>query len=82
MYVFYKSLNTVSLLCCERKSDYSKIIYSDSPRGSAKESFIGNEAAHNQGLLAASTDIIIPPWQHNHMEKMYFLLNISRLMTL
>lgn len=53
--------------------DTRKIIYSCTPRGSSKESFVGNETAHNQSLLVASTDIISPPRQHNCMEMIYFL---------
>ncbi len=50
-----------------------EIIYFSAPRGSAKESFVGNEAAHNQGLLAASTDIISPAFLHSQREIVCFL---------
>lgn len=69
-----KFLIMMTLLCYQRKTVRTReIIYSSPPRGSAKESFVGNETAHNQGLLAASTDIISPLFLHSHMAIIYFL---------
>lgn len=72
-------LITPTLLCYQSKSvhTWKKKFYSVSPRGSAAESFVQNEAARSQTLLAATNRYNQSSFAQPHGSRLFFSRRFS-----